>query len=83
VGTGLDNRWADRPEGLTITQEGNGETLLRGPVVDQATLYGLPKKVHDLALPMLSVIQVEPKPANRSEGNADSDRNHSTKETNR
>ena len=46
--------------GLTITLEDNGDTLLTGPVVDQAALHGLLKKVRDLGLPLLSVICVEP-----------------------
>ena len=37
----LDNRWADWFEGLTITLEENGDTLLTGPVVDQAALHGI------------------------------------------
>ena len=59
----LDNRWAEWFEGLTITQEENGETLLSGPVVDQAALHGLLRKVRDLGLPLVSVIQVDPKQA--------------------
>jgi hypothetical protein len=42
-------------EGLTITLEENGDTLLTGPVVDQAALYGLLRKVRDLGMPLLSV----------------------------
>ena len=53
-------RWADRFEGLTITLEDNGDTLLTGPVVDQAALHGLLKKVRDLGLPLISVNRVEP-----------------------
>jgi hypothetical protein len=56
----LDNRWADWFEGLTITTLDNGETLLTGPVVDQAALHGLLRKVRDLGMPLLSVIHVEP-----------------------
>ena len=47
-----------------------------------AALYGVLRNVRDLGLPLLSVIQVDPKPANGSDGNADSDHNRSTKETN-
>ena len=43
-------------EGLTITLEDNGETLLTGPVVDQAALYGLLRKVRDVGMPLLSVV---------------------------
>ena len=56
----LDDRWADWFEGLTITLEDNGDTLLTGPVVDQAALHGLLRKVRDLGMPLLSVIHLKP-----------------------
>jgi len=56
----LSPRRADWFEGLTITMEENGDTLLTGTVVDQAALHGLLKKVRDLATPLLSVNYVEP-----------------------
>jgi hypothetical protein len=55
----LGCQWTDWFEGLTITLEDNGETLLTGPVVDQAALHGLLKRVHDVAMPLISVIRVE------------------------
>jgi hypothetical protein len=55
----LDREWADWFGGLTITLEDNGDTLLTGPVVDQAALYGVLKKVRDLGVPLLSVIEVQ------------------------
>jgi hypothetical protein len=55
----LGRQWTDWFEGLTITLEDNGETLLTGPVVDQAALHGLLKKVRDLGMPLLSVIEVQ------------------------
>ena len=58
----LDDRWAEWFEGLTITLEDNGDTFLTGPVIDQAALHGLLKKVRDLGLPLLSVSPVEPGP---------------------
>jgi len=51
----LNDRWAEWLEGLTITLEEDGNTLLTGPVIDQAALYGLLKKVRDLGLPLVSV----------------------------
>ena len=55
----LGSQWTDWFEGLTITREENGETLITGPVVDQAALYGLLKKVRDLGLPLLAVNRVK------------------------
>jgi hypothetical protein len=51
----LGGQWAAWFEGLTITLEDNGDTLLTGPVADQAALHGLLKKIRDLGLPLLSV----------------------------
>ena len=55
----LDDRWSDWFDGLTITQETDGNTLLTGPVVDQSALYCLLKKVHDLGLSLISVKKIE------------------------
>jgi hypothetical protein len=56
----LGRQWADWFEGLTITLEQDGDTLLSGPVIDQAALHGLLKRVRDLGMPLLSVTSVEP-----------------------
>ncbi len=63
----LDDRWAKWFEGLTITLEEDGHTLLTGPVVDQAALHGLLKKVRDLGLPLVSVSPIEPGQADQSD----------------
>jgi hypothetical protein len=55
----LGSEWTDWFEGLTITPEDNGDTLLTGTVVDQSALHGLLKKVRDLGMPLLSVNPVE------------------------
>ena len=55
----LGAQWTDWFEGLTITLENTGDTLLTGPVVDQAALHGLIKKVRDLGMPLISVNQVK------------------------
>ncbi len=55
----LDSQWASWFDGLTITLEANGDTLLIGPVVDQAALHGLLKKVRDLGMPLVSVVQIQ------------------------
>jgi hypothetical protein len=51
----LGPEWADWFGGLSITLEENGETLLHGPVVDQAALHGVLRKVRDLGMPLISV----------------------------
>lgn len=51
----LDTRWASWFDGLTISQTEDGDTVLAGPVADQAALHGLLKKVRDLGLPLLSI----------------------------
>jgi hypothetical protein len=56
----LGRQWTDWFEGLTITLEENGETLVTGPVADQAALHGLLKKVRDLGMPLVSVIRMTP-----------------------
>ena len=56
----LDSQWANWFEGLTITWEQDGNTLLSGPVADQAALHGLLKRVRDLGMPLVSVSQIQP-----------------------
>jgi hypothetical protein len=59
----LGREWTDWFEGLTIILEEDGNTLLTGPVIDQAALYGLLKKVRDLGMPLLSVCPLEHSPS--------------------
>ena len=63
----LDARWASRFEGLTITLEEDGNTLLVGQVIDQAALHGILKKVRDLGMTLLSLNSVEPSPQDTSD----------------
>lgn len=63
----LDSQWTDWFGGLIVTLEDSGDTLLTGPVIDQAALYGLLKKVRDLGLPLISIVPVESDQANQSD----------------
>ena len=56
----LHSRWASWFDGLTVTNESDGTTLVQGPVADQAALHGLLRKLHDLGLTLLSVTRVGP-----------------------
>lgn len=58
----LGQQWTDWFEGLTITLEDNGDTLITGVLVDQAALHGILKMVRDLGMPLLSVNIVGPGP---------------------
>ena len=55
----LEARWEAWFDGLAITQDPDGNTLLSGPLADQAALHGVLKKVRDLGLPLLSVNPVQ------------------------
>jgi hypothetical protein len=54
----LEPRWAAWFDGLTLTCEGDGTTTISGPVVDQAALHGVLRKLRDVGLPLLSLRQV-------------------------
>ena len=64
----LGHAWSEWFGGFTITLEENGDTLLTGPVSDQAALYGLLKKVRNLGIPLLAVNRIEPGQAELSDG---------------
>jgi hypothetical protein len=65
----LGRQWTDWFEGLSISLEDNGETLLSGTVVDQSALHGLLKKVRDLGMPLISVTRVTPGQPDVSDSN--------------
>ena len=56
----LDSRWTAWFDGLTLTHDSDGTTIIRGLVADQAALHGLLQKVRDLGLPLVSVTAVQP-----------------------
>jgi hypothetical protein len=56
----LAPRWATRFDGMTLTQQDDGTTLIQGLVVDQAALHGLLQRIRDTGLPLVSVTQVQP-----------------------
>ena len=55
----LNSRWTAWFDGLSLTNESDGTTVIHGPVADQAALHGLLRKVRDLGLPLISVTQIE------------------------
>jgi hypothetical protein len=66
----LGPEWTDWFGDLKVTLEDNGDTLLTGPVVDQAALHGLLKKVRDLGMPLVSFTPVEPGQSDTSDINS-------------
>ena len=64
----LGSRWAVWFDGLDLTSEDDGTTVLRGPVVDQAALHGLLQKLRDIGIPLVSLTRL-PCPDNRSHHN--------------
>jgi hypothetical protein len=76
----LGDRWAEWFDGLSFTHDGDGTTILTGPVVDQAALHGVLRKVRDLALPLVSVIRVDREQPGISPVGAGADGNRSHKE---
>jgi hypothetical protein len=60
IGGHLGCQWVEWFEGLTLMLEENGDTVLTGPVADQAALYGLLRKVRDLGVSLISVNRIEP-----------------------
>ena len=56
----LDSRWAAWFDGLSLTHDSDGTTVISGPVLDQAALHGLLQKVRDVGLPLVSVRSVDP-----------------------
>ena len=57
----LDSQWSDWFDEMTITLEDDGNTLISGPIIDQAALHGLLKKIRDLGLTLISVCPGQPK----------------------
>ena len=59
----LDTRWAAWFDGLGLSHQSDGTTIIHGPIADQAALHGLLQKVRDTGLALVSVIRVDPEPA--------------------
>jgi hypothetical protein len=76
----LDDRWAGRFDGLTLTREEHGVTRLTGTVVDQAALHGLLRAVRDLGVRLLSVTRLQPEPAGAPDGSPHDPSHHPTQE---
>ena len=61
----FDGRWSAWCDGLSVVDDGDGTTVLRGPVADEAALHGLLRKVRDLGVPLISVTRI-PDPSRRT-----------------
>ncbi|HOZ59614.1 MAG TPA: hypothetical protein PKY70_15640, partial [Nakamurella multipartita] len=59
----LDDRWSTWFEGLSLTRSDDGTTTIHGLDVDQSALHGVLQRVHDVGLPLISVIPSRPDPA--------------------
>ena len=66
----LDPQWTDWFEGLSITLDDSGNTLLTGPVIDQAALHGLLKRIRDLGIPLISICPDQAKDLSSSKSNS-------------
>jgi hypothetical protein len=55
----LDADWSDWFEGMSVKLDEDGNTLISGPVVDQAALYSLLKKVHQIGLQLISINEID------------------------
>ena len=64
----LAAHWAEWFDGMTITRLDSGESLIEGPVIDQAALHGMLNHIRDLGLPLLAVDRVNPNEAMKREG---------------
>ena len=64
----LGSRWARWFDGMTVTPQANGDTLLTGPIVDQAALHGILTKIRDLGLTLISIMEVDSQQANTPAG---------------
>src|SRR5919202_1184452 len=76
----LDGRWSAWFDGLSLTHESAGTTLIHGPVADQAALHGLLSKVRDLGVPLLSVTRVGPAGSDAPSSEPHSGLTHTRKE---
>jgi hypothetical protein len=63
----LDSQWTNWFEGMRVTPQDDGDTLVTGPVLDQAALFGLLRKVRDLGMPLISVARVKTDNADASD----------------
>jgi hypothetical protein len=59
IGGHLDTRWATRFDGMALTPDEDGTTVVRGVLADQAALHGVLQRLRDAGLPLISIIQLD------------------------
>ena len=74
----LEARSVDWFDDLSVAHEADGTTTLTGPMIDQAALYGLLRKLRDLGLPLIAVNRIVPNQANGPDANTNTDQPPST-----
>jgi hypothetical protein len=62
----LDPRWSAWFDGLTLSPEDDGTTVISGPIVDQAALHGVLRQLRDVGLTLVSITPEHPHPTQRS-----------------
>ena len=75
----LDAHWTAWFDGLTVSYQSEGTTVISGPIADQAALHGLLQRVRDLGLPLVSVIRVDGSQPNRYPSRVDPDDKENTR----
>jgi hypothetical protein len=78
LGGHLEPRWVAWFDGMALTQQSDGTTVIHGTVIDQTALHGLLQRVRDLGLPLLAVTRLDPEPPHTSSNSSHPSRKDTT-----